>query len=147
MGKIYCTECGTELDESVKFCSSCGVPVDNNTLVSKNKTAEGIMQRIETKLLLLGILIGIVFQLLSAVMGNGSIFLAYIIAPFIVGYLSNESIKLVMIYAVILAFIYTILYFLFPATLFVELEHIIVIFVFMFLFAFVGNLIKVKLKH
>ena len=30
MGKIYCTECGTELDDTVKFCSSCGTPVDNN---------------------------------------------------------------------------------------------------------------------
>ena len=147
MGKIYCTECGTELDDKVKFCSSCGASVDNTAIVSKDETVEGIMQRIETKLLLLGILIGIIFKLLSPVIGNGSIFLAYIIAPFIVGYLSNESIKLVMIYAVILAFIYTILYFLFPTTLFVELEHIIVIFVFMFLFAFVGNLIKVKLKH
>ena len=30
MGKIYCTECGTELDDTVKFCSSCGALVDNN---------------------------------------------------------------------------------------------------------------------
>lgn len=147
MGKIYCTECGAELEDTVKFCSSCGASVDNNAVVSKDESVEGIMQRIETKLLFLGILIGIVFQLLSSVIGNGSIFLAYIIAPFIVGYLSNESIKIVMIYAAILSFIYTILYFLFPTTLFVELEQIIAIFVFMFLFTFVGNLIKVKLKH
>lgn len=32
MGKIYCTMCGTELDDSVKFCSSCGTPVDNNDI-------------------------------------------------------------------------------------------------------------------
>ena len=29
MGKIYCTECGTELEDTVKFCSSCGTPIDD----------------------------------------------------------------------------------------------------------------------
>ena len=36
MGKIYCTECGTELDDSVKFCSSCGTPVDNKNIIPKS---------------------------------------------------------------------------------------------------------------
>lgn len=31
MGKIFCTECGTELDDSVKFCSNCGTPLNNKT--------------------------------------------------------------------------------------------------------------------
>lgn len=35
MGKIYCTECGAELNESVKFCSSCGTPV-NDTDITPN---------------------------------------------------------------------------------------------------------------
>ena len=30
MRKIYCTECGAELEDTVKFCSSCGASVDNN---------------------------------------------------------------------------------------------------------------------
>lgn len=33
MGKIYCTECGTELEGTVKFCSNCGTPLD-----TKNRT-------------------------------------------------------------------------------------------------------------
>lgn len=41
MGKIYCTECGTELDDKVKFCSSCGAPIDdNNNTTESNDTKE-----------------------------------------------------------------------------------------------------------
>ena len=47
MGKIYCTECGKELEDTVKFCSNCGTPtddvdsefnesVDNNVLKDKS---------------------------------------------------------------------------------------------------------------
>lgn len=146
MGKIYCWNCGAELNDSVKFCSKCGTKLDDNNVTSENKSLEGIMERIEAKLLIMGVVIGIIFQLLSPVIGNGSIFLAYIIAPFVVGYLSQESIKLVMIYAFILSLFYTILYFMFPPTLFIEMEHILMIFVFIFLFSFVGNFIKIKLK-
>ena len=32
MGKIYCSECGSELEDTVKFCSSCGTPVDNTDI-------------------------------------------------------------------------------------------------------------------
>ena len=37
MGKIYCTECGAELDDSVKFCSSCGTPIDKKDITSTDK--------------------------------------------------------------------------------------------------------------
>lgn len=30
MGKIYCTECGAELDESMHFCSKCGQSLDDS---------------------------------------------------------------------------------------------------------------------
>lgn len=49
MGKIYCTECGTELEDTVKFCSNCGTPLDNKNITptseveANNKTSnEGI---------------------------------------------------------------------------------------------------------
>ena len=50
MGKIYCTECGTELEDTVKFCSNCGTKQDNENITStpnkvknNNKTSnEGI---------------------------------------------------------------------------------------------------------
>lgn len=31
MGKIYCTECGEELEDSVSFCSKCGNAIENNS--------------------------------------------------------------------------------------------------------------------
>ncbi len=40
MGKIYCTECGTELDDTVKFCSSCGTPIDNKNMPLKSNEVE-----------------------------------------------------------------------------------------------------------
>lgn len=41
MGKIYCTECGAEMDESMKFCSSCGTPINNtDTNTKPNETIE-----------------------------------------------------------------------------------------------------------
>lgn len=27
MGQIYCTNCGTRIDDSVKFCPNCGTPI------------------------------------------------------------------------------------------------------------------------
>lgn len=41
MGKIYCTECGAELDDKVKFCSSCGAAINNtNTTTKPNETTK-----------------------------------------------------------------------------------------------------------
>lgn len=39
MGKIYCTECGTELEDTVKFCSRCGSPVDNKNITLNSSEA------------------------------------------------------------------------------------------------------------
>lgn len=39
MGKIYCTECGTELEDTVKFCSGCGSQVDNGNINTNSKEA------------------------------------------------------------------------------------------------------------
>lgn len=40
MGKIYCTECGTELDDTVKFCSSCGTPIDKDTTTNSKEVTD-----------------------------------------------------------------------------------------------------------
>lgn len=64
VGKIYCTECGTELDESVKFCSECGSKIGNTnsnndkTISDKNVDATtDLMKRIELPLLMGGLLL------------------------------------------------------------------------------------------
>lgn len=144
MGKMYCTECGTELDSSAKFCSKCGTSVNNNLSASNDDSVEGIMERLETNILIIGVVILIVLQLFGVFTKSSYIF-GVIIAPFIVGYLSNESIKLVMVYAVLLAFVSFILYSMFPMG-FIHIETILMLFVFSILFSFVGNLIKIKLK-
>ena len=40
MGKIYCTECGTELDDTVKFCSNCGTQVDADIVSNTNESVD-----------------------------------------------------------------------------------------------------------
>lgn len=42
MGKIYCTECGAELDDSVKFCSKCGNKLDKTINSKSNELKEDI---------------------------------------------------------------------------------------------------------
>lgn len=151
MGKIYCTECGEELDDSVKFCSSCGASMGSNITKKNNelndKSIDDVVQGIEAKPLIIGIIIIIVFQVfgLVTINGSGSIFLAIIIASFVAGYLSEASIRLAIIYAILLAFVSTILYFIFPHG-FVHMDAIFMLFVFAFFFSFVGNFIKIKLK-
>ena len=40
MGKIYCTECGAELDESVNFCSKCGTSLSNKDITPNSNESE-----------------------------------------------------------------------------------------------------------
>lgn len=150
MGKIYCTECGEELNDTVKFCSSCGTKLNNdnqnNNVVTNDDSIDNFMEKIETTPLLIGIAIVVVFHLLGIFTGNFTVLFAITIAPFVVGYLSNESIKIVMSYAILLAFVSVILYYMFPNG-FIHIEGILIIFVFMFLFTFIGNFIKSKSKQ
>ena len=39
MGKIFCTECGEELDDSVMFCSKCGNPIESD---KSNNTKQNV---------------------------------------------------------------------------------------------------------
>lgn len=150
MGKIYCTECGEELNDTVKFCSSCGTKLNNdnqnNNVVTNDDSIDNFMEKIETTPLLIGIAMVVVFHLLGIFTGNFTVLFAITIAPFVVGYLSNESIKIVMSYAILLAFVSVILFCMFPNG-FADTEEILLIFVFMFLFTFVGNFIKLKSKQ
>lgn len=40
MGKIYCTECGKELDDSMNFCSNCGTPLNDEDETINSKEVE-----------------------------------------------------------------------------------------------------------
>lgn len=37
MGKIYCTQCGEELDDSASFCSKCGESLNDTTAIEPRK--------------------------------------------------------------------------------------------------------------
>lgn len=67
MGKIYCTECGTQLDDFALFCSKCGASVESddvngaktntsaNTNNSTNETVNNLVNTIlkEPKIIIL----------------------------------------------------------------------------------------------
>ena len=156
MGKFYCSECGTELDDSVKFCSSCGTRVDNeiseNTNnITKNNSSDNIMERIEIVPLITGIIIvGVIFFISELYYYSPQLnLLGLVIGSFIMGYLCRESIIFVMIYGIIISIVhYLIAHFVFyfgtcytTYIVWPWLPLIIVI-----ISAFVGNLIRVKLK-
>ena len=41
MGKIYCTECGAELDDNMKFCPECGTQVDDKEMTPNSNEVKG----------------------------------------------------------------------------------------------------------
>ena len=43
MGKFFCKECGTELDETIKFCPNCGVNVENNNSSDSMQTSNNTL--------------------------------------------------------------------------------------------------------
>ena len=72
MKKIYCSECGAELDSSVNFCSNCGNPLDDenissnsedkidNSSESKKLPISSNNKKKQDKLIVLGCFIGII---------------------------------------------------------------------------------------
>ena len=155
MGKIYCTECGAELEDTVKFCSSCGKVIDNNTphnqSVSNNVDNASIMERIEIVPLLIGILFCVCCQVIAFMLPYKSqaivIFIGFFVGSFLMGYLSNESYVFVLGYAVFTAIISFLVYWIFLSNRFFYLIDLLLPLFFTIVFSFIGNLVKVKLKH
>ena len=86
MGKIYCTECGTQLDDSALFCSKCGASVESddvngaktntsaNTNNSTNETVNNLVNTIlkEPKIIILLVVVFLLIVGVFALMGSGS---------------------------------------------------------------------------
>lgn len=86
MGKIYCTECGTQLDDSALFCSKCGASVESddvngaktntsaNTNNSTNETVNNLVNTIlkEPKIIILLVVVFLLIVGIFALMGSGS---------------------------------------------------------------------------
>ena len=43
MSKIYCSNCGKELDANIIFCSECGNKINSNNNQLKSKIAAGLL--------------------------------------------------------------------------------------------------------
>lgn len=147
MGKNYCTKCGSQLKDSDKFCSNCGNIINDNTSNSGDLT---IMERIEIVPLGMGIL----FCVLSLVIAflvpyhyqTMVLFLGLVIGSFLMGYLSNESILIVLGYAILISIITFLISWLSFSGGFFHMSDFFMPLFLTIIFSFFGNFVKVKLK-
>ncbi len=154
MGKIYCTECGAEMKDSVKFCSNCGSNISdtnsNNDKVTSNAgSTNDIIKRIELPIFIGG-LISIFFFFFIMGIWN-PFFVAFggfigsigiIICSFLMGYLSDETIIFVLAYAIIIC---GLLYFIFSHD-WHYYDELMPACVCIIVFSVIGKFIKIKFK-
>ena len=64
MGKIYCTHCGSENEDSDKFCSSCGNAIENDSpkIVKNSKDTRNILIIGCLAIIVVLLLVGIIFM-------------------------------------------------------------------------------------
>lgn len=80
MGKMYCTECGTQIDDTATFCSKCGAKVDdssNNSKTSNSSNKGNSASSISTifkepKIIILCVVALLLLVGIFAQMGGGS---------------------------------------------------------------------------
>ncbi|WP_406536995.1 zinc-ribbon domain-containing protein [Methanobrevibacter sp.] len=167
MGKIYCTECGTELDDSVKFCSNCGTALSdennaskptNNELINTNFNANEIISKIE----ILPIVIGCILTYIFYILGYAGVFgmsmsidmlfpkgVAYSIlfGSLIAGLLYKDSVIYAIIHGLIIAIIME-FFFLFTSYIAVGHDEFYFLCIIAGVFgSFIGNLIRTKIKN
>lgn len=44
---IYCSKCGTKLDDNARFCSSCGTPVVKTTSEEYSVSSDNLIERVK----------------------------------------------------------------------------------------------------
>lgn len=142
MGKIYCTECGAELDDSVKFCSSCGKNVKGDAPIN---SSDEFIEKIEIIPIIVGVLIPIIigYLILSLYLPQQYIILIAIASSLLMGLLCHESIKFAIIYGVIAG---TIVGFILSYWNFgVNLGAVMLFMIIMTLGSFIGKIIREKI--
>lgn len=104
MGKIYCTECGAELDDSVKFCSVCGKIVGDNAPIN---SSDEFIEKIEIIPIIVGALIPIIsgYLIVSLYLPHQYVMPIVVVSSILMGFLCRESIKFAVIYGVIVGVI------------------------------------------
>lgn len=163
MGKIYCSECGAETNDSALFCHECGSKIDNdipnNNLMLNANIDINIMERVELPLLIKSIFaiviieavsfsfiwVGVSFSLrIVPLLFNILAILGVIICPFIMGYLSQESILFSIGYAVLMAIIVFFVYFIFAPFGFMGLFSFLFMLIVMIAMTFIGKYTQTK---
>lgn len=164
MGKIYCSECGAETNDSALFCQECGSKIDNDTpnnnlMLNANIDINKIMERVELPLLIKSIFaiviieavsfsfiwVGVSFSLrIVPLLFNILAIFGVIICPFIMGYLSQESILFSIGYAVLMAIMVFFVYFIFAPFGFMGLFGFLFMLIVMIAMAFIGKYAQTK---
>lgn len=144
MGKIYCSECGVELDDSVKFCSSCGANLETTEI--SNSQSNDFIQSFEILPIIVSLLVSIVgaYILNSLNLRFPYLIIFITISAMLIGFLAHKEIKFVMSYSlivgVILGFSMVIL------RISEGLSALIGVIILTMLGSFIGYFIKVKLN-
>ncbi len=146
MGKTYCTECGMELDDSVKFCSNCGANLESNEIV--NTQNDDFIKSFEVMPIIVSLLVSIVgvyiLNRLSLVYPHIIIFIT--ISAMLISFLSHNEIKFVMVYSLIVGVILGCSMGLLTVVS-DGLSSVIGVIILTMLGSFIGYLIKVKLNY
>lgn len=167
MGKIYCTECGTELDDSVKFCSNCGTSLsdENDTSNSSNEIiniSNFNANEVISKIKILPIAVGCILTYVFYILGYTGVFgismsvdmlfpkgVAYSIlfGTFIAGLLYKDSFLYALIHGLIIALIME-FFFLFTSYIAVGHDEFYFLCIIAGLFgSFIGNIIRTKIDQ
>lgn len=173
MGKIYCSECGAEMDDSSLFCTECGSKIDNvsnndiignlnqNLISNGNIDVNDIIRRFKSPLLIKGMIaiaiieaiafsftwMGISFSLrIIPMLFNIIAVLAVFICPLLIGYLSKESILFLSFYTFVMAIVVLIVHFIFAPFGFMSIFSFLFMLFVMELMALIGKFAQIHLN-
>ena len=167
MGKIYCTECGTELDDSVKFCSSCGTALSDennasnssNEIINKNNfTTDDMMNKMQILPIIAGIILTFIIWFLmraglfgvslsvDAMFPKGVSY-CLVLGTIISGYLCKNGIKFALIYGALASIIIAILLDSIEYMSTYHPEYYFLCIIAGLVGAFIGNFIRTKIKQ
>ena len=166
MGKIYCTECGKELEDTVKFCSGCGTALadENNTSKSNNEiinttkfNANDLISEIRIKPIVIGCILTYFFYFLGlnglfgvpthvAMYFPEGITYSILFGTFIAGLSYKGSVIPALIHGLIIAIIMIFFFLIFTITSNLTEGYLFCIIAGLF-GSFIGNIIRTKINQ
>lgn len=168
MGKIYCSECGIESDDSVKFCSNCGKPLNDenetfNSINESNNKNISINNDMLGKIKVLPIVVGCVLSFVLWILAVNDIFGVEFSAlmsvsdyiPFCIlfgslfaGFLCKDSFIIALIYGLIISIVVELVFLYFSIYFVIWHDNFYFVGIMAGLLGtFVGNFIRTKIKN